>query len=114
MQSFKFATEEIDQFLKKSKQERQQNLKKIKVLYKELQQKEDNSYDQALERIGKNLHFFKQSKYSEVKEGLDLSEMVHEFQEKMGQLESQISKMNKIIEKGCGEIVKKESIGQEG
>lgn len=108
MQSFKMTTEEFDHFLRNNKLDRQDNLKKIKSLYRSLEEKDDQSYDQALQRITKNLAFFRESKFAAVMHDFDARELIDSYQQKVSQLDAQISKMEKIIEKGCGQLIKRE------
>lgn len=59
MQKFKIATEDISKEIQKFKKERVDDLKEIKQLYQELEEKQKNPFTQSVERITKNLVFFK-------------------------------------------------------
>ena len=76
-------------------------------MYRKLDEKKEDGYDEALVRINKNLSFFKDARFSEVLNGFDAHDFITEQRQKMVQIDTQIKKMQKVIESGCGEIVKK-------
>lgn len=56
-------TEEIAETVKRLKAERGEDIKEIKGQYSELDGKQNKPFDQVLERICKNLQFFKETEY---------------------------------------------------
>jgi hypothetical protein len=55
MKSYKLLTDELAETLRKLKVERGDNIKEIKGLYSELENKQNKPFDQVVERISKNL-----------------------------------------------------------
>ena len=52
-------TEEMVENLKKLKADRIEGIREIKALYAELEAKQNKLFDQAIDRINRNLQFFK-------------------------------------------------------
>lgn len=83
MQKFKLVTEELAESLKTLKKERTDELKEIKQLYQELEVKQKSPFEQTVERIAKNLAFYKDSEYKSANAGINSGEIVQKYDSKM-------------------------------
>ena len=83
MKSFKLLTEEIEQFVKKSKQSRQEDIKEIKNMYKELEGKQENPFDNTEQRINKNLTFYRENNFKKCCENITLKDIVEKYMKKI-------------------------------
>lgn len=98
-------TEELAESLKRMKAERGEGIKEIKGLYAELQGKQAKPFDQVVERICKNLQFFKETEYRNSISVINPKEIIHKHDAKLNKINEEISKLDKIIKNGCGNIV---------
>ncbi len=79
MQKFKIVTEEIGEEIKRFKKERSDDLQEIKQLCENLQQKQKAPFAPTVERIAKNLTFFKESEYKSAHAGINTAEIVQKY-----------------------------------
>ena len=63
MQKFKMTAEEVNNSLKNLKKERNDELKEIKGLYQELENKQNGPFEATLDRVHKNLGHYKETEY---------------------------------------------------
>lgn len=60
-----------------------------------------------MERITKNLAFFKDNEYQTLVSNINTEEMSSKYDLKMKKIKDEISKLDKIIRNGCGSIIEK-------
>lgn len=107
MQKFKLVTDEIGEEIKKFKKERTEDLKEIKQLYQELEQKQRNPFAPTVERISKNLAFFKEDEFKAAHATINVAAIVDKYDLRMQKINQEILKLDRVIKNGCGNIVEK-------
>lgn len=107
MKSYRLMAEDLAESLKKLKAERMEGIKEIKGLYAELENKQVKPFDQVIERISKNLQFFKDAEYKASIGNINPKEVMHKYDGKLQKINDEIFKLDKIIKNGCGNIVEK-------
>jgi hypothetical protein len=83
MKSYKLMTEEMAETLKKLKADRMEGIKEIKTLYAELEAKQNKPFDQAIDRINRNLQFFKDTEYKASIGAINHKEIIHKYDGKL-------------------------------
>jgi hypothetical protein len=83
MKSYKLMTEEMAESLRKLKADRMEGIKDIKALYAELEGKQSKPFDQTVDRINKNLQFFKDAEYRSSIGAINPKEIMHKYDGKL-------------------------------
>jgi hypothetical protein len=83
MQKFKLVAEEVAESMKKLKKNRNEDIREIKQLYQDLEQKQKSPFEQTVDRIIKNLSFFKESEYKAAHAGINSTEIVRRYEGKL-------------------------------
>ena len=58
-----------------------------------------------LERICKNLQFFKETEYKSSIGSINVKEIAHKYDGKLQKINEEIAKLDRIIRNGCGNVV---------
>lgn len=107
MKSYQLLADQLADTLRQLKLQRAEGLKDIKGLYAELEGKQGRPFEQVVERIGKNLQFFKDSEYKNTLASIHPKDVLHKHSTNLLKINQEISKLDTIIKNGCGSIVEK-------
>ena len=105
MQSFKLLTEDINDTLRKLKSQRAEDIKEIKTLYKELEEKQGDLFGKDVERVTKNMQFYKETQYKASMGAVNAREVAGKHEGNLRKIAEEISKLEKVIKNGCGNVV---------
>jgi Tfp pilus assembly protein PilP len=61
----------------------------------------------VVDRITKNLQFFKETEYKIAINTINPKEVIHKYDGKLQKINDELNKLDKIIKNGCGNIVEK-------